>query len=369
MSEEKHICKATWDVLDLHDKNVMKFLAVGCWGVYCEEGKKTIIKKKNGKCKHEPVERGQGTVSNIIDELIKKGDIEDLFLAGDNIYHKSIDDSKVKEELKKCQDDDNYNHYDIDKQLKNGFFNCFLKSNIDRYYAIAGNHDVEKCDILQRQLDFEKWHFKLFYSVKYSLATFDIHFMMIDTNILELFGNQEFCNIANSEYLKQQQMSCVKSETRHIDTSLKPTWRIMIGHIPYKALGHKSDKCIVDNSELFTGLIDIYKPHIYISADEHNQQFLTEIVGDTNVALVVAGSGGTAQDDVKTCNRDNNIQITLENKTINIPYSYTAFGIPLFQVTNESIVIDYYIKENNSIKSNFNVEVYYNHSIKTSIPQ
>ena len=91
MSEEKQTCKATWDVLDLQDKNVMKFLAVGCWGVYCDEGNKTIIKKKKGECKSETVMRGQGTVSNIIDELIKKGFERSKFFSWEKCARETVE--------------------------------------------------------------------------------------------------------------------------------------------------------------------------------------------------------------------------------------------------------------------------------------
>ena len=363
MSEEKQICKS-FEIKRDNQKN-FNFLAVGCWGVYCEEGKKTIIKKKKKGdeiiIKKEEIIRGQKTVAEIIKHLSSSYNVDTIYLTGDNIYHKSVDENTKEEDI-----DADYNQYDIEKQIKEGFRDCFINPNLKNYFVIAGNHDAEDCKILERELNEQSWDFKnLFYNTFFPMEEYDIDVMCIDTNILELIGNKELCTLGNSENLKSKQMDCVQSRITTIEQSGKPTWKIMVGHIPYKALGHKSDKCIVDNSDLFRGLIDIYKPHIYISADEHNQQFLTEIVGDTNVALVVAGSGGTAQDDVKTCNPNNITQITVKNKTINIPYSYTAFGIPLFQVTKDIIVIDYYNKENNNIKSNFNVEVFYNHSIIT----
>lgn len=368
MAEEKQSCKSF--KIEHDNKEKFNFLAVGCWGVYCEEGKKTIIKKKKKDDeiiikKEKNIKRGQKTVAEIIKQLSDSYSVDTIFLAGDNVYHKSVNENTNVEDIPA-----NYNHYDIEKQIQEGFRDCFKNPKLKNYFVIAGNHDVEDCDILEKEIKEPSWTFgNLFYNTFFPMREYNIDIMCIDTNILELIGNEELCG-KNSEYLKNQQMVCVQYRNTTIVQSGKPTWRIMIGHIPYKALGHKSDKCIVDNSGLFRGLMDIYKPHIYISADEHNQQFLTEMVEGTNVALVVAGSGGTAQDDVKTCNPRNVTQITDENnKTIIIPYSYTAFGIPLFQVTKENIVIDYYIKENNSIKSNFNVKVYYNHSIETSTPQ
>jgi hypothetical protein len=364
MSEENDICRP-FNIID-DDQYNFNFLAVGCWGVYCEEGKKTIIKKKekDGKItlKSEQVIRGQRTVKEIIENLSSRYNVNTIFLAGDNIYQKSVENTN--EDIPK-----DYNPYDIEKQIEEGFINCFLNSNLKYYFVIAGNHDVENCEILKRELEEKTWNFEnLFYSTVLRKENYDVDVMCIDTNIFEYLkkGKTELCG--RKDIISKQE-ECVKSRSNYIENSGRQTWRIMIGHIPYKALGHKSDSCIVDNSQLMKSLFDIYKPHIYISADEHNQQFLTEKIGDNNVALVVAGSGGTALDDVKICNPHNDIEVTIDGTKINIPYSQTVFGIPLFQVTKESIVIDYYIKDNGNIKSNFNAEIYYNHSIKTSIPQ
>jgi hypothetical protein len=96
----------------------------------------------------------------------------------------------------------------------------------------------------------------------------------------------------------------------------------------------------------------------------------SQIINDKPTALVVAGSGGTALDDVKTCNPDSSVKInTLDDKEIFVPYSSMNFGITLFKVTADSITIDYYtnqiVKGKDNIEKKFNVIVYKNRSIIT----
>lgn len=357
-----------------NESNNLNFLAVGCWGVFCEEGERTIVKAKKGKPKKvETVIRGQQTVKDIIYKIVEQEkDVEDLFLAGDNIYVNSIDDEpEYKDEYKKEQFIQNYNKEpDIEKQLTKGFFECFMNPRIKNYFVIAGNHDVKNCKILEQEIEYGSWTFpSLFYSVLYNLKNYDVHVMFIDTNIIEYIMNQKeetLCNFGNVEKLYQSQIDCIE---KNVKTLRDKVWKIMVGHIPYRAVGHKTDKCIVDNSKFMKQLFEAYQPHIYICADEHNQQFLTENIQckdvNINVGFVVAGSGGTQLDDTKVCNEDNNLYIEQEDLKIHVPYSYTGFGIPLFKVSENEISIDYYIKENDNIRSNFNVKMLKNRNIIT----
>lgn len=350
------------------------FLAVGCWGVYCEEGEKTIV-KKGGNVK--TIVRGQGTVKNIIEKIIQEQDVKDLFLVGDNIYENSIDDDpeykKLENEDEKKQFIKNYSKEpDINKQLNEGFSKCFMNNKIENYFVIAGNHDVKNCEILKREIEHQSWTFpSLFYSVIYKVKNYDVHIMFIDTNIIEyMIENKEtLCHFGKVEDLYQTQINCIKKNVENLGNN--KVWKIMVGHIPYRALGHKTEKCIVDNSKFMKPFFDIYQPHIYICADEHNQQFLTENMEyknmKYNVAFVVAGSGGTQLDDSKVCNPSNDVEIQQGNLKIHIPYYYKNFGIPLFKVSENEISIDYYIRDKNSqnIRSNFNVKILNNRNIIT----
>jgi len=412
-------------VIDYEKDETMDFLAVGCWGVYGDEGKKIIIKKKeeNGKTQTEskPVTRGQQSVANIIKHIMdeQKIKVKNLFLAGDNIYQKSLEEelqkkyfpfkeekqsqSSLEEEEKQSQSSlekqsqssleeeeekqsqssleeeeeekekflkDYIPSSNIKEQIKKGF-NLFIHPDIENYYVIAGNHDVEDCDILKEEMGNTSWKFpNIFYSMFYKLKSYNVNVMFIDTNIFEYMEKgkreEDMCKFGSVSSLLEAQENCVNTR-KNLPQN---TWRIMVGHIPYKALGHKHKKCIVDHSTYMEPLFKAYGPHVYISADEHNQQFLTEIINDKPTALVVAGSGGTALDDVKICNPNGVDTITMGNKQIFVPYSSMDFGITLFKVTADSITIDYYTnkideQKNDNIEKKFNVKVLKNRSIIT----
>jgi hypothetical protein len=190
----------------------MDFLAVGCWGVYGDEGKKIIIKKKEKKGKTQieskPVIRGQQSVANIINHIIQeeKHSVKNLFLAGDNIYQKSLEEelqekyfpfkeekqsqSSLQEEKEKFLKD-YIPSSNINEQIEKGF-NLFKHPNIDNYYVIAGNHDVEDCGILEKEINNKSWEFpSIFYSVLYNLESYNVHVMFIDTNIFEYMEDGE----------------------------------------------------------------------------------------------------------------------------------------------------------------------------------
>jgi hypothetical protein len=107
----------------------------------------------------------------------------------------------------------------------------------------------------------------------------------------------------------------------------------VIGHIPYKATGHKGK--IIQNK----GLNDIFniikninenerKVQAYFCADEHNQQLLFD--EDSKCYLVVVGSGGTELDYIKPVDKDEykkyGIKKIIEDR-INFGFSYLHYNI------------------------------------------
>ena len=199
-----------------------------------------------------------------------------MFLAGDNVYDVSTEDENKEGK-----------RYDMNLQISKGFENCFRKANIDRFYIGIGNHDIEYCDVLNIQKNYEGWNFpSLYYNVIYNMKNFIINVILIDTNILE--DEPIYCdNIPYKETELKDQLNWAKEISSYGD------WKIVIGHIPYIANGHKTKRPNVYNKGV-EKILDIIKPHIYICADEHNAQAL--YIDKKKLLCLVAGSGGTNLD-------------------------------------------------------------------------
>lgn len=271
------------------------FLFVGCWGVYCKEGKKTVSKLKKGVWKDEKVEYGQQQVVEAMTNYSNINRVNSVILAGDNVYSDYVDPNKRDSTTKSGS-------YDIDKQLSEGFTECMKSINTDKFLIAIGNHDAESCYILNRQLNYREsgWNLPaMSYNIIERVNDVVINFVFIDTNMYtEIWcdGNpyDEGSMIKQKEWLKH----IVSQNRPHVH------WNIVIGHIPYIYNSHKYDKksdkipkkyiyeknlydCIKESS----AYIDLY-----MCADEHNQQYITSY--DNMPPIVIAGSGGSALDDV-----------------------------------------------------------------------
>lgn len=316
MAEDLENCTTYENCLDVTTQEIiiqkdnMTILAVGCWGVYCQDGEYT--KEKKGK--KETVNRGQESVSKALATYKRKHpDVDDMFLVGDNIY------------------EDKKGQYDINRQLNEGFEKCFLKSGISRFFLALGNHDIKTCDILSRQKNYKKWNFpSLYYNVVYRLNDFTINIIVLDTNMFE--EEPLRCDkILFTERQIDDQSKWAKS------VSKMGHWNILMGHIPYLANGHKEKKHPVKRPSL-ERLVKEIDPDLYVCADEHNQQFI-----DTKPPIAVVGSGGTALDNFF----GNLIEGTTYNKSI--------FGFLSLDINEQALEISFINTENkleykNSIK-------------------
>ena len=73
------------------DHNSIDFIAVGCWGVYCDQGEVLVFKEKKKKIEQHLIKRGQKIVADSIEKYVKENRaIKDMFLAGDNVYQIGI---------------------------------------------------------------------------------------------------------------------------------------------------------------------------------------------------------------------------------------------------------------------------------------
>lgn len=350
-------------------KSNLSFIAVGCWGVYCQSDNQTIFKykkkDKGGKLIEENVIRGQKEVSESLIQYTNDYKISDMYLAGDNIYQIgfNLNDEKAKNKKKeeiqdiiqKNEKDDDLKKlikskiFDIDLQLSEGFNNCFKKAKIERFFVAIGNHDIENCDILNKQINSESWNFpSLYYNVIYHMQdnenNFDINIIVLDTNMFEekaIKCNGENFSIEEIEYQKKWAQNICNSKNR---------WNIIIGHIPYLANGHKQKKGTskIQNNEL-SNFIKSLNPDLYICADEHNQQ----LIQDGNINIVIAGSGGTELDEIL-------IDENLKKQTL---YASQTFGFVSFDVSFNEIKIKF-ISSDTDINKKY--ESKFTHVVKKS---
>jgi hypothetical protein len=220
----------------------------------------------------------------------EKNNVDTVILAGDNIYStpleiQSDDDLELLKRGEKSS-------YDMDKQIELGFKNCMLPIKTNSFMVGVGNHDIETCEVLNKQINFEQWDMPaLSYNVEYKLNDFDINFTFIDTNIYD----DKWCQGVYPENAKDVQ----KRWLNNILSRSKGRWNIVIGHIPFICNPHaKEGKPSIMRKE--TALYEVIKENrnyidLYMCADEHNQQY---IVTDDMPPQVIIGSGGASQDEV-----------------------------------------------------------------------
>lgn len=321
--------------IDMKNEEHLHMVAVGCWGVYCNDGEYIITKYKKGKVEPIRVKRGQKRVANALIDYTEKNKVTDMYLAGDNVYQLGVsatNEIAVAEMLKKKQELvqnmregelDPLQNFNIELQISEGFEKCFAEAKVDRFFLAIGNHDIENCEVLNKEYNYKGWKIpSLYYNVVYKLREFNINVIVIDTNMFE--DEPIMCS---QEPFTEEQIN------RQINWALSVAnqgdWNIVIGHIPYLSNGHKKDKHPVSRKRL-ADLINRMQPHLYICADEHNQQFiLTE-----KTAIVIAGSGGTALDSIL----DNPIPETL--------YQSSEFGFVSYLIRESELTIDYVSTKN-----------------------
>jgi hypothetical protein len=306
-----------------------EIIVLACWGVYCQGGDYIYQKMKGGKMKGDPesVKRGQKNVFDAIRKYAKTNSVSDLFFAGDNIYQNAFPADEVgldvgayidfhKDEL----------GFQIDRQLES-FEKCYADIPIKRTFVGFGNHDIETCEIFNKQLNFEGWgKLGTYYNVYYQDQKCNV--IMIDTNLYEDDAKQ--CNgrdyeerdiILQTEFIVNQ---CKRSKERG-------DWVIVMGHIPYVANGHKEKRPIVHNVKLGTVFHRLRAegclPHLYICGDEHNQQFITSM----GLPLAVIGSGGTELDPLFITNND-------EFTTY---YSNSNWGFLTLKIVGERLIVSF----------------------------
>jgi hypothetical protein len=322
-------------IVDIKNQVQLHMVAVGCWGVYCNDGDYIITKYKKGKVEPLKVTRGQKRVARALIEYVSENKVTDMYLAGDNVYQlgiSAIDEEGVVNMLKKKQELvknltgeelDPLRNFDIDLQISEGFQKCFAEAKIDRYFLAIGNHDIENCQILNTQYNFNEWIIpSLYYNVIYNLKNFKINIIVLDTNMFE----DEPVTCLQEPFSDEQ---IRKQEEWALSMSKKGDWNIVIGHIPYLSNGHKKDKHPIVRQKLGY-LIEKMQPHLYICADEHNQQFIQS----HKTAIVIAGSGGTSLDHIL----DKPIPGTL--------YQNSDFGFVSYQIRKNELTIDFMSTQN-----------------------
>jgi hypothetical protein len=314
--------------IDLND-NELHTIALGCWGVYCDQGKYTIAKYKKGKIETSTVTRGQRSVAEALIAYTKKHRTTDMYLTGDNIYQLGIEGTEAKDVAefvsKKVPGPgrDPINNFDMDIQIEKGFEKCFKKAEVDRFFLAIGNHDIETCKVLNTQINYKGWKLpSMYYNVFYTLPKFSINILVLDTNMFD--DDPTHCD--GNMYTEQQKES---QKNWAIKLGKKGDWNIVIGHIPFLANGHKKDKHPVVRKDLLS-IIDTIRPDIYICADEHNQQCIQ--YGKT--LIVVSGSGGTQLDPIETS--------LLVPGTI---HTDSTFGFVSYKIAKDQISIDFITHE------------------------
>lgn len=328
-SDDKKCPKKLQFVKEKSNSNHLNVIMIGCWGVYCWDGEitlKTYIPPSDDKKgveyfkEHKEV-YGSGRVVQGLIKYTNNVKTDAVFLAGDNVYNHNVPKQNLLDRIANGEFPDkkmyklnpSISGQNIDEQLQKGFLTCFEKVNVKDFYVAIGNHDIQTCYDLNRQLEFSAQNLTsdkdnryrlpaVYYNVVYPLKDYRINFIVIDTNIFE----HTAVDCSGKKYEKEVINELLKSQIDWIINTLKQNkceWNIIVGHIPYKSNPHKqkqgeSDYILNRNLDYLFDLIrrdaDCPKVQAYFCADEHNQQFLYD--NKNKLSLIVAGSGGTVLD-------------------------------------------------------------------------
>ena len=361
--------------------DTLNVLMVGCWGVYCWDGpiqtfeydtdmKKIVYPEKKA-------EYGSLRVVNGMIKYSEKNTTHALFLAGDNVYDYNEPKDKLIEliksgnppDKKSYKKDDKISGQNIDKQLQEGFLKCVKKVNVPDFFIAIGNHDIQTCYDLNRQLNFStesKNNYNLpslYYNVVYELNDYKVNFIVLDTNVFE----DKAINCYGNEYKLEEKLKLIDDQIAWVIKTLLTNnceWNIIIGHIPYKANLHKNPKKKELDHKINNQLNYLFhyikliedkgpKVQVYFCADEHNQQFLYD--NDTNMSLIVAGSGGTKLDK----NIINGRYFNSEQAPVYTAYTSNNFGFTSFNFNKENLKITFFdsVDKDNSIIKKFETNI------------
>lgn len=307
------------------NKESIKFIFMGCWGVYCSN--ETIKGSRYGGL----------SVSELLTEITNKVKTQGVILGGDNIY-------PWYKEKDKGGDYTNV----MKRQLDVGFKQCFKNVNVEEYLVAVGNHDIEKCEFIQTQINYKKWKFPaLYYNIVYRLKKGNIvNLIFIDTNI---YTQSTYCD--GKKYAYNQGLSKGENERinmeklmeytsrqfqwlKHVLEQNRNSFNIVIGHVPPIYNPHK----IEDGSHVHLALDILKLSHmidLYMCADEHNQQFLNSPFFPP---CVVAGSGGNKLDNLILPER-NSIFNRTNHETL---FAKSRHGCVLLNVQKNKIGITFY---------------------------
>lgn len=346
------------------ENDLEEMIVLACWGVYCQSGRYIEYKNKKGKIKaSDEIIRAQKDVFDAMAEYTSNVKVSDVYFAGDNIYNYAYPVGEQPDEI----------GYLIDKQLMS-FIPCYsgVKENVKRTFVALGNHDVENCDVLNKQLNYKGWeNVGVYYSVNYTRKNRGVTVVVIDTNMFD--DGQENCNgKPYTDIEREKQRNFIKESCDN--ARLRSDWIIMIGHIPAIANGHKESRIAIKN-EMIYELLDINRPHLYVCGDEHNQQFIYE--KKIGVSLAIIGSGGTDLDNIFYKKLDEEKDIDPIEGTC---YADKVFGfltikfIDESEIKKESMLIGYksvYMNEenkNNVLNNSYFARISYEGKIMETVP-
>ena len=292
-------CPKEFNIEDKIDKDDFNLLFVGCWGVYCRDD-----------IEADGSEYRQKIVSEAMAEYSRSIPSDVVILAGDNVYQSN---DKSLEHLPKPS------RYDIDKQLDDGFIHCMRDIKTDRFLIGVGNHDLETCEIITKQIQYTQNNWTLpalSYRVLYQMRKFYINMIFIDTNIYK----KKWCRTDPNQkeppaYPKEAQVSQADWLKKQLEEGkTKNAWNIVIGHDPFYTRSHKNGTIIRSEQEFLELIKDNADSiHLYMCADEHNQQYVSNLIvngkdifyndhrftdgnGIKLPPQIIAGSGGTKLD-------------------------------------------------------------------------
>lgn len=219
--------------------------------------------------------------------------------------------------------------FNMEKQLDEGFAKCISNVNADNFFIGVGNHDIESCDVINKQLNYHKNKWKmpaLSYNILVNMKGFDVNLIFIDTNMYD----KKWCK---GEYPDD---AIIEQEKWFKSILSNEAWNIVIGHVPFACDPHKET-----NGEIITrvteGLIELIadnreKIDLYMCADEHNQHYVK--YKDGNISFppqVIAGSGGNKL--------DTTILESLPREQVLL--SRSVFGYVSVKVTKEKISLKF----------------------------
>jgi hypothetical protein len=314
------------------DRDCLEFAFLGCWGVYCKGGVSLQTKWKDGKFKEdEKVVYGQKYVLELLQNYSKSvGTLDALILAGDNVYSDYPSEERRKK-IKAGEVPDGL--YDIEKQIDEGFLKCFRQVEATDYLVGIGNHDIENCYILNKEINNPSWTMPaISFNIIYRLKYFSVNLIFIDTNMYE----NKWCKDKYPDGSIERQERWISSVLE--DSKCK--WNIMIGHIPFMCNGHK-EKAVLRREKDLEKTIRKFSDKIdaYLCADEHNQQYIKFEHGDEYnlVPEIVCGSGGAILDE--------NIQEPKELKERTL-FAEAKFGFVGIKINTSFFDFTFYSRDN-----------------------